>query len=245
MNKDEAIQAMKDGKKVRHRFFEIGEYMESDRSGYDYTFENKYSTSDADFWHRRPQQAWLIDWSIVPACEVVSEGEEPVWMPVKISDGDSTIITMDTDNIIQCNSTKMALYIRDLLNQHQDVPKVSVDMLLVNAMRHLDDEGMKLLAESLLDRLPKQDSDTFDIHGALGRYYNACMNDVNVHMHGESTKAKLDKIENDISKAFSKLRPMSADRVKQLEDKFFHDFERTHHFYWQWILDNTINPKNK
>lgn len=39
---------------------------------------------------------------------------------------------------------------------HETTPKIDVNFLLVNALRHLSNEDLKLLAESILERIPKQ-----------------------------------------------------------------------------------------
>lgn len=63
LSKQEAIQAMKDGKKVRHRYFMAHEYvyMKNDRI----YGEDGINISANAFWHYRIDSAWETDWTIL------------------------------------------------------------------------------------------------------------------------------------------------------------------------------------
>lgn len=63
MTKEQAIEAMKEGKKVRHRYFSEHEWMMMGRRGL--VFENKVSCSFTEFWQRRRTTEWEVGWSIV------------------------------------------------------------------------------------------------------------------------------------------------------------------------------------
>lgn len=63
MNKYEAINAMREGKKVTHRFFVDGEYITMDGNFIVDEAGNKFS--QLDFWKDRIQEAWENDWEIV------------------------------------------------------------------------------------------------------------------------------------------------------------------------------------
>jgi hypothetical protein len=64
MTKDEAIQSMKDGNKVMHRFFSTNEWMSSDARGGEYTLEDGVKCSWLEFWQWRTDRFWLDGWSI-------------------------------------------------------------------------------------------------------------------------------------------------------------------------------------
>ena len=66
MTKEEAIQAMLDGKKVTHRYFEKGEYMFlSDKKTNTYQFEDGCEIDAVDFWRsHRNDECWEEDWEI-------------------------------------------------------------------------------------------------------------------------------------------------------------------------------------
>lgn len=64
MTKDEAIQAMKDGKKVKHRFFTSHEWMKIRKDGM-YHFEDGHVFSAELFWADRYVPWWERDWQIV------------------------------------------------------------------------------------------------------------------------------------------------------------------------------------
>lgn len=65
MTKQEAIQAMQDGKKVRHEYFMDDEFISMtdneifDEKGY------KMRGANFDFWTDRKGEAWENGWSIV------------------------------------------------------------------------------------------------------------------------------------------------------------------------------------
>ena len=62
MTKDEAIQAMKEGKKVTHRYFSSNEFITID--GVRYVDENGYKLLPYEFRIYRTETAWDNDWSI-------------------------------------------------------------------------------------------------------------------------------------------------------------------------------------
>lgn len=64
--KEEAIQAMKEGKKVRHRYFSPKEWMKSNADGSIFTLEDKVMCTSQQFWQaERQTKGWDIDWSTV------------------------------------------------------------------------------------------------------------------------------------------------------------------------------------
>lgn len=64
MNKVEAIQAMRAGKRVRHRFFSDDEFVTM--VGDLIVDENGYEFSQTMFWNDRTTEVWENDWEIVP-----------------------------------------------------------------------------------------------------------------------------------------------------------------------------------
>ena len=65
MTKNEAQQAMREGKKVTHRFFQPDEFVfMQDTKGSDYTTEDGCTLSEIDFLTLRTDPAWDKDWSI-------------------------------------------------------------------------------------------------------------------------------------------------------------------------------------
>lgn len=66
MTKDEAIEVMKQGKKVRHQYFSQDEWMKQDdeRPRY-YRFEDGVVCSPEEFWRFRQEKAFETDWEIV------------------------------------------------------------------------------------------------------------------------------------------------------------------------------------
>lgn len=64
MNKVEAIQAMRAGNKVRHRFFSDDEYVTM--VGDLMVDEGGYEFSQTMFWNDRTAMVWENDWEIVP-----------------------------------------------------------------------------------------------------------------------------------------------------------------------------------
>ena len=66
LTKDQAIQAMNEGKKVRHRSFTDDEWMKkAEHRVYRYEFEDGCISKCGDFWETRTHENWLIDWEIV------------------------------------------------------------------------------------------------------------------------------------------------------------------------------------
>lgn len=68
MTRKEAIKAMSEGKKVRHRYFSSDEWMTQLPNG-DYLLEDGVVVNShciyEDFWKYRQGEDWLIDWEIV------------------------------------------------------------------------------------------------------------------------------------------------------------------------------------
>ena len=70
MKKEEAIKAMSEGKKVRHRHFNFSsdEWMMQLPNG-DYQFEDGViigaHCAQEDFWKYRQDESWSTDWEIV------------------------------------------------------------------------------------------------------------------------------------------------------------------------------------
>jgi hypothetical protein len=64
MTKDEAIQAMNEGKTVRHRYFSDDEWMKKN-SNNSYIFEDGVICPVNMFWSDRYQPDWEFDWEIV------------------------------------------------------------------------------------------------------------------------------------------------------------------------------------
>jgi len=65
MTKFEAIEAMKDGEKVTHRFFENHEFVcivKGDEE--EYLFDDGARCSAKEFWKYRYSMEWLSDWEI-------------------------------------------------------------------------------------------------------------------------------------------------------------------------------------
>lgn len=60
MTKAEAIAVMKDGGKVRHRYFSDNEWMTLD--GHRFLFEDGVRVSQEEFWFDRRSDAWEDDW---------------------------------------------------------------------------------------------------------------------------------------------------------------------------------------
>lgn len=63
MTKQEAIQAMKEGKKVAHRYFSQGEWMKMVGKGFE--FEDGVQCDQDYFWMDRNDKYWETDWHIV------------------------------------------------------------------------------------------------------------------------------------------------------------------------------------
>lgn len=64
MTKEEAIKAMSEGKKVRHRYFSKDEWVTINSDG-NYLFEDGYSASPELFWFDRQDSYWDNGWEIV------------------------------------------------------------------------------------------------------------------------------------------------------------------------------------
>ena len=60
MTNFEAIEMMKAGKKVRHRYFDRDEWMTIENGIY--VFEDRVKCPPYVFWHDRSGVEWLTDW---------------------------------------------------------------------------------------------------------------------------------------------------------------------------------------
>lgn len=63
MTREEAIKAMSEGKKVRHKYFSREEWVTMKSNG-EYLFEDGYSVSPELFWFDRQDSYWDKDWEI-------------------------------------------------------------------------------------------------------------------------------------------------------------------------------------
>ena len=63
MTKDEAIQAMREGKKVRHYYFSPDEWMTLTTGGM-YLLGDGVVCTPAEFWKWRPEVQWELNWEI-------------------------------------------------------------------------------------------------------------------------------------------------------------------------------------
>jgi len=65
MTKDEAIQAMIEGKKVRHiNLFLPHEWVSSESTGTIYEFEDGYLIDATTFWEDRMDVGWFKNWEL-------------------------------------------------------------------------------------------------------------------------------------------------------------------------------------
>ena len=64
MTKQEAIEAMKAGKKVTHKWFTDNEFMTSDERGLVFTLEDGVKCNSFEFWLYRSDDSWNNNWSI-------------------------------------------------------------------------------------------------------------------------------------------------------------------------------------
>lgn len=65
LTKPQAIDAMKAGKKVRHRHFGPDEWVSSNPQGTLYTFEDGVTCHHSEFWRWRTDPAFEKDWMII------------------------------------------------------------------------------------------------------------------------------------------------------------------------------------
>lgn len=66
LTKEEAIKALEEGKRVRHRYFIGNEYMFLINIQKNiYKFEDGVEVNAIDFWKHRPQEQYLTGWEIV------------------------------------------------------------------------------------------------------------------------------------------------------------------------------------
>jgi len=63
MTKDEAIDAMREGKKVAHRHFTGEEWVKE--TGTRYEFEDGCMCEPREFWAHRVHSSWVDGWSVV------------------------------------------------------------------------------------------------------------------------------------------------------------------------------------
>src|SRR5688500_4584541 len=64
MNKQEAIQAMKQGKKITHTSFGDDEWMTSSSDGRQITLEDAVKLYEGEFWHFRQGSSWEDGYSL-------------------------------------------------------------------------------------------------------------------------------------------------------------------------------------
>lgn len=64
MTKEEAIKAMSEGKKVRHRYFGPDEWVSMNSNGL-YVFEDGVKVDSSLFWMDRQDSYWNDGWSLV------------------------------------------------------------------------------------------------------------------------------------------------------------------------------------
>lgn len=65
MTKQEAIDVMKKGQAVTHRYFDEHEWVKSDPRGMVYTLEDGVTLNAIKFWQFRTESYWEIGWRIV------------------------------------------------------------------------------------------------------------------------------------------------------------------------------------
>lgn len=64
MTKEEALQALERGEKVRHYYFSDYEWMKKE-GNHTYLFENGVRVQDYEFWKYREAEGWDRDWEVV------------------------------------------------------------------------------------------------------------------------------------------------------------------------------------
>lgn len=64
MTKQEAIEAMKKGEKVTHRYFTSDEWVKTNQDATLYILEDGVECSPLEFWMWRTDIAWNSDWEI-------------------------------------------------------------------------------------------------------------------------------------------------------------------------------------
>lgn len=65
MTKEQAIEAIKAGLKVQHRYFTDNEYLEMLENG-KYKFEDGNICNSQEFWSYRTIEGWFDGWSLCP-----------------------------------------------------------------------------------------------------------------------------------------------------------------------------------
>lgn len=63
LNKDDALQALEEGKRLTHQMFTSDEWME--QCGLVYVFEDGTQCDIEEFWSYRTAPVWLCGWSIL------------------------------------------------------------------------------------------------------------------------------------------------------------------------------------
>ena len=64
MTKQEAIEKMKAGQKLTHRYFTNDEWVKANQSGTAYILEDGVVCTPQEFWRWRTDTAWDADWEI-------------------------------------------------------------------------------------------------------------------------------------------------------------------------------------
>lgn len=64
MTKEEAIEQMKQGKKVRHRYFGQDEWIAM-KSDFTIVTEEGYHCDANEFWSWRKSKSWNTDWELI------------------------------------------------------------------------------------------------------------------------------------------------------------------------------------
>lgn len=73
MNKQEAIQAMRDGNKVTHKNFDSKKWMRSSGRITFYEFEDGNLCSHSQFWGIRQEEVWNTGWRVINSSGVSNE----------------------------------------------------------------------------------------------------------------------------------------------------------------------------
>jgi len=107
MSKEQAIEAMKAGKKVAHRYFSPHEWITM-KGNLTVITEEGYSISTAEFWKYRYQKEYLTDWHIwenTPAEELHTKGEYAVGnggQTYKSNGGYDIALIVNDENVPTC-----------------------------------------------------------------------------------------------------------------------------------------------
>ena len=65
LTKQQAITAMREGKKLAHRYFGSDEWVKSNQSGTIYILEDGVECPAHEFWKYRTDNDWNFDWEII------------------------------------------------------------------------------------------------------------------------------------------------------------------------------------